>query len=182
LLRSSTNLDEFYYEMYWTGTMELEVSEDGETTDVEMITRVYLKEGLMRIETDYMGYTSVEIYDEDAFYYLDDESKIAYMSPLELVDEPVTLDAYVDDVDESNIHYVGKETVQGVSCHVMECKGLYTGFNLKMWLHEEYGFPMRVESSNDGDNLLVMELTEFQVGSLSDDLFKVPEEYLIDES
>ena len=85
---------------------------------------------------------------------------------------------FTNDVDETDMTYVGKEMLNGVSCHVVESTKLEEGYHVKMWLHEEYGFPMKMESYNkDGSEAFVMEVTDFKVGDLSDALFEVPEDY-----
>lgn len=88
------------------------------------------------------------------------------------------MDDFISDVDEIDMNYVGKETYKGVSCIVVESTKLEEGCHVKMWLHEEYGFPMKMESHNkDGSEAFVMEVTDFKVGDLSDALCEVPEGY-----
>lgn len=166
------NLDEFYYEMKVSGLGE----DDG-------TTRMYMKEGLMRIESEIMGQGFMMIYSEDAFFTLDPQSKTAIKMPMDQVDnedrEVVTMEDMVDDLDGENMTYLGKETVNGISCHVVESREQSSGNQMKMWLHEEYGMPMKIESKSGTDEIYVMEVTDFKTGNLSDDLFELPEGYEI---
>ncbi len=170
LFENGKGMDEFFYEMKVSG-----MGEEDSTTGI------YIKGKLMRMEGEAMGQRFMMIYDEDAFYTLDPQSKTAIKMPLGMEDEEdsdtPTLDDFTDDVDKSNMNYLGKETINGVSCHVVESKDLNNDYEVKMWLHEEYGFPMRVESKMENDKIYISEVTDFQVGNISDDLFEIPEDY-----
>ncbi len=171
LFAKGKELDEFYYEMKVSGLGE----DDG-------LTRMYMKEGLMRIESEVMGQSFMMIYSEDAFYTLDPQSKTAIKMPIgdegNEDREVVTMDDFAENLDDENMNYVGKETVNGISCLVVETKEQNSDNQVKMWLHEEYGIPMKIETSGS-DNVHVMEVTDFKTDSLSDDLFKLPEGYQI---
>lgn len=170
LFTNGKDMDEFFYEMNVSG-----MGEEDSTTGI------YIKGKLMRVESEAMGQRFMMIYNEEAFYTFDPQSKTAMKMPLgmgnEEEGETPTLDDFTDDVDKSNMNYVGKETINGVSCHVVESKDLNTGYEVKMWLHEEYGFPMRIETKMEDDEVFISEVTDFQVGNISDDLFEIPEDY-----
>lgn len=172
LFTSGKDMDEFYYEMKVTGMGEEEYT-----------TKMYIKEGLMRMESEVMGQSVMMIYTEDAFYTLDPQSKTAIKMPMGLDEDEErdipTLEDFTDDLDEGSMNYLGKETINGISCHVVETRDLSDDNQVKMWLHEEYGFPMRIESRTEQDTLHVSEVTDFKVGNLSDDLFEMPEGYQI---
>lgn len=173
LFGSGKDMAEVYYEMQVTGM-------GSENT----ISRMYMKGTKMRAESEVMGQTFVMIHGEDALYILDASSKTAMKMPLgedsEGEQDTFTMDDFTSDVDETDMTYVGKETLNGVSCYVVESTKLEEGYHVKMWLHEEYGFPMKMESHNkDGSEAFVMEVTDFKVGDLSDALFEVPEGYEI---
>jgi outer membrane lipoprotein-sorting protein len=170
LFENGKDMDEFFYEMNVSGMGEEDTT-----------TGIYIKGKLMRIEGEAMGQRFMMIYNEDAFYTLDPQSKTAIKMPMGMEDEEdrdtPTLDDFTQDVDENSMNYVGKETINGVSCHVVESKNLNSDYQVKMWLHEEYGFPMRVESKMENDEIYISEVTDFQVGNISDDLFEIPEDY-----
>ena len=172
LFENGKDLDEFFYEMNVSG-----MGEEDSTTGI------YIKGKLMRIEGEAMGQRFMMIYDEETFYTLDPQSRTAIKMPMGMEDEEdrdtPTLDDFTQDVDENSMNYVGKETINGVSCHVVESKNLNSDYQVKMWLHEEYGFPMRVESKMENDEIYISEVTDFQVGNISDDLFEIPEDYEI---
>ncbi|HBT19037.1 MAG TPA: hypothetical protein DEA52_03170, partial [Clostridiaceae bacterium] len=72
-----------------------------------------------------------------------------------------------------------KESLRGITCHVVETKDEVEGITMKMWLHEDYGFPMKIETTMVEGGTSVMDVTDFQVGGLSDALFEVPEDYAV---
>ena len=172
LFTGGREMDEFYYEMKVTGMGEEDYT-----------TKMYMKSGLMRMESEIMGQSAIMIYTEDAFYTLDPQTMTAIKMPTEMNEEEErdvpTLEDFTADVDESSMNYLGKETINGITCHVVESREIASDYQVKMWLHEEYGFPMRVETRMENDEVYVSEVTDFKVGDLSDDLFEVPEGYQI---
>lgn len=173
LFGSGRALAEIFYEMKVTGV-----------GNEDVLSRIYMKNGQMRAESESMGQTFAMIQAEDAMYMLDGSSKTAMKIPLggnsPISQDPVTIDDFTKDVDDLSMRYLGKETVNGIVCHVVETVDQDGEHQVKMWLHEDYGFPLRVESqAKDGSEAVLMEVTDFKVGGLSDDLFKVPEDYEI---
>ena len=170
LYKDGKAMDEFFYEMSVSG-MGMPAS----------ITRMYTKGGLMRMESEVMGTTYVMIYEEEAFYTLDPSTKTAMKMPLTMEEdtEVLTLDEFTQDVDETRFGYLGKESLRGITCHVVETKDEVEGITMKMWLHEDYGFPMKIETTMAEGGTSVMDVTDFQVGGLSDALFEVPEDYAV---
>jgi len=173
LFGSGQAMDEMYYEMTMTG---LEV--DGGKT------RIWLKGGRMRSETEMGGQLFIMIYDDEAVYTLDTQSKMAMKISADMgMDEtmdPYTADDFTGDVDGQNLQYLGRESVNGVPCHVVQSVDTESGHGVKMWLHEDYGFPMRVESlSTNPDEQYTMEVTAFEVGNVADSQFDIPSDYQI---
>jgi outer membrane lipoprotein-sorting protein len=175
LFGSGQSLDELYYEMTMTG-----LQMDGVTS------RIWLKGERMRAETEMTGQQFIMIYDTDAVYTLDTQEKTAIKMPtdagmgMDASMEPVTADDFTTDVDDQNFQYLGQETINGVMCHVVQSVDRETDDGVKMWLHADYGFPMRVESlSDDPEEQYVMDVTDFRVGSVSDDQFTIPSDYEI---
>lgn len=173
LFGSGQALDEMYYEMIMTG---LEV--DGAKT------RIWLKSGRMRSESEMGGQLFIMIYDDEAVYTLDPQSKMAMKISADMgMDEtmdPYTADDFTGDVDDQNLQYLGRESVNGIPCHVVQSVDTESGHGVKMWLHENYGFPMRVESlATNPDEQYTMEVTEFKVGNVADSQFDIPSDYQI---
>ncbi len=173
LFGSGQAMDEVYYEMTMSG---LEV--DGATT------RIWMKGGHMRSESEMEGQLFIMIYDDEAVYTLDPQSKTAMRIAADMgmdeTMEPYTSDDFTGDVDDQNLEYLGRENVNGIPCHVVQSIDTESGQGVKMWLHEDHGFPMRVESlATNPDEQYTMEVTEFEVGNVADSQFDIPSDYQV---
>ncbi len=172
LFKSGQNLDQLAYTMKLTGYGEEPIT-----------TKVWMKNGKMRFESAILDQTVISIMNEDAFYTISVNDKMAMKMPLDSVNNPsgntVSLDDVTENVDFSSFKYIGKEKINGVNCLVVENNNDDLG-TTKMWLHEKYGIAMRMETvAKDQVGSFTMEVTEFSVGEVSDDLFNVPEGYEI---
>lgn len=175
LFGSGRSLEELYYEMVVSGKgME------------QATTRIHMKGERMRMEGEAMGQRFIMIHLEDAFYTLDPSTKTGMKLPRTLEaddddeEDAFTLESITEGVDASTLRYVGKETVRGVSCHIVESREIETGHRVRMWLHETHGFPMKTETvADNGEVQLLMEVTEFEVGNIAEALFVIPEDYQI---
>jgi len=164
-------LNEMFYEMKLTGP------EIGTTE-----TSIWLKNDRMRSESFMMGQHFIMIYDTEAVYTLDPGEKTAIKMPMDMgfddSMDPITADDLTSDVDAESLTYLGMEEYNGLICHVVQSTDRDTGHGVKMWLHPEYGFPMKVQSlSPNPEEEYLMEVTNFQVGNVSDDKFVVPSDY-----
>ncbi|MDA8096172.1 MAG: hypothetical protein RDV00_00565 [Clostridia bacterium] len=67
--------------------------------------------------------------------------------------------------------YPGQDTVDGKKCSVY--KTTDEGSKAKVWLWEEYGFPIRVESLADGQTVVV-EYKNIKVDDIPASMFELP--------
>lgn len=164
----------FYYEM----TMESE--EMGSYT-----TQIWIMDEKMRSEGEWEGQMFVTIQDEEHYYTLDPNTMTAMRFPIEesdtmmddFDDEP-RIDEFAVDEDWENLSYEGEETLNGVQTYVIIDRSDEAEY--KMWIHQEYGIPMRMESSGASpEDDYVMEVTNLQVGEVSDEDFEIPDDYEI---
>lgn len=172
LFKSGKELKEITYTMEMIGYGEQ-----------PFLTKVWLKNNKMRFESTIMGQTVISIINEDAFYSISVNEKMAMKMPMVDMDNPLentfSLDDVTEDVDFNSFKYLGKEKVNGVTCLVVESNDESVGV-IKMWLHEKYGLAMKMETSiRDQQGAFVMEVKDFSVGNISDDVFEVPEGYQI---
>ena len=173
LFSSGQELDEVYYVM----TMS--------TNEIDpFISRIWIKGDRMRAETEMMGQQFITIYDINAVYTLEPGEQVAIrMAPGFGMDESMdafTADDLTSTFDTERFEYMGTEMYNGLNCHVVRSVDLETGQAIEIWLHPDYGFPMRVETlSDDPDEQYLMEVTEFQTGGIPDTMFTVPDGYEI---
>lgn len=174
LFRTGRSLEELHYEMSHTGV-----------TEGPMVTEIWIKGKNMKSETEVMDNKIIMIMNDEGMYTLTEDEKVALKIPLgdlteQFRKDTYSIEDYTENVEDAELIYKGKESVNGVSCHVVESKSEdYLG-GVRMWLHEEYGFPMRMESIDaDQEGSFTMEVTSFVTGNVSDDEFLIPEDYQI---
>ena len=173
LFSSGQELDEVYYVMTMS-TSEMD----------PFISRIWIKGDRMRAETEMMGQQFITIYDINAVYTFEPGEQVAIrMAPGFSMDESMdafTADDLTSTFDTERLEYVGTEMYNGLLCHVVRSIDLETGQAIEIWLHPDYGFPMRVESlSDDPEGQYLMEVTEFETGDIADNMFTVPDGYEI---
>lgn len=76
-----------------------------------------------------------------------------------------------EDVDTANAVYVGKEKLDGKTCLVYEMTA--EGAKEKMWVWEENGLPLRIESESEGQKT-ILEYQNIKVGDIDDKMFQLP--------
>lgn len=80
---------------------------------------------------------------------------------------------YSDNAASEDIKTVGKETIDGLSCIVLNIVDKENKEEYKMWVSEKYGIPVRVEST-DENGKSVIEYKNIKVGSVQDSEFELP--------
>ena len=79
---------------------------------------------------------------------------------------------YIGDTDADTMLFTGRETFDGKECLVYETD--YEGGKGKMWIWEEAGMPLRIETSS-GSDTIVVEFLNFNIGNVEDSMFQIPE-------
>ncbi len=174
-----SNLDEpaeYYYEQ----TIE--------TGDYTSTQNFWFKGENMKIEGEQDGVPYILIWTEDSMTNLDPESKTAYRSTYVEDTEGDSIEGLsgfgdTDNFDFENdesFKYLGKETVNGEPCYVIESTFSEDNTLSKVWIHEEYGIAMKTEVSGGTEEMnAVMEVSNLKIGGVSDDEFIIPDDYEI---
>lgn len=81
---------------------------------------------------------------------------------------------YACGIDLQRAKVVETTTYNGMKCKAVVITDRDGKEEMKMWISEEYGLPLRVESNETGVKN-VMEYKNLKVGPLPDDTFKLPE-------
>ena len=174
---SSINVDklELHYEMKFTG-----FNED------YMTSKVWIKDGRTRTESNFEGENSIIIDTEDETYILRPDEKIAFILSYddyedEIFDDELLDDNFVDYDYLMDMTYLRTEKVNGHTCHVFLDETLKDeGMISTLWIHKDYGIPMKIETTSQWDNeSYVMEIIKLEAGRISNDLFVVPSDYTI---
>jgi outer membrane lipoprotein-sorting protein len=146
-------------------------------TGQEPITMtIYRKGNKMRQEMSTAGIEVVSIIDGDAqkMYTLMAEQKMATEMPYTYgVMDAFTWQAY-DSILKYSPDKLGTESIDGKSCVIV---GWNSGdSSVKYWIWKEKGIPLKIETTM-GKTSTVMEYGNIDFSNISDDLFKVPEDY-----
>lgn len=81
---------------------------------------------------------------------------------------------YTEGMDMSTVSLLESTIYDGVKCKVISVKEKDNKAQMKMWVREDYGIPIRVETTEPEGGTVVMEYKNLKVGSLSSDLFQLP--------
>lgn len=110
---------------------------------------------------------------ENAVYMYQPEMNQAIVMPMEDSDVDTTSPKdYLGESNPENMMFSSKETFDGKECLVYETD--YEGGKGKIWIWEEYGMPLRVETVS-GQDTIVVEFLNFEIGNVDDSVFQLPE-------
>jgi outer membrane lipoprotein-sorting protein len=147
------------------------ISEGGSGQALE--GKMYLKGMKQRMEMTTEEGQMIQIVDleaKKAFSYMPDQ-QMAFEVDLSQLESPETPSDYVDKADTVNAKNLGKEEINGMQCHKYSIEDEES--SVVYWVHDEYGLPVKIETTA-GDVVTTMELKNFEVGNIGDDLFKLP--------
>lgn len=108
-----------------------------------------------------------------AYTYMPDQG-MAFEVDLNELESSESPKDYVDNTQTEGAEYLGKEEVNGVQCSKWSVKAQgEEDAKVLMWLHNEYGLPVKVETTV-GDIVSVVEYNNIEVGDIPDDMFTLP--------
>jgi len=133
-------------------------------------THVWIKGNKMRMEMTVEGETIITLLDMDAhtmyMYYPDQNMamKVTYEPAESAVDEAQAITDY-------NPVIIGHEPLDGKMCLVVE----YTieGVTARMWIWEDYGFPIKVVSTTS-EGTVTVEYKNIEFTAIDDSVFELP--------
>ena len=123
------------------------------------------------------GETMVQIIDMDAgeaYSYMPDQN-MAFKIDISEINQTDTPMDYVEGTDTAEAEYLGEDAVDGISCHVWKVAGIDDSSQCKMWVHGDYGIPVKVEITGPEGNVSLMEYKNITIGELPDETFTLPE-------
>lgn len=152
-------------------------------------TRLWMMDDKMRMESEWDGQVFISIQDGENFYTLDPTTMTAMKFPMDdeeveedPIDDQVQLEDFMVDDEWDTLAYVKEETLNGVKTYVVTDSLNDEGTEYKMWIHQEYGIAVRIESSGPNpDDDFVMSVNNLEVGKVTDADFEIPEEYEVME-
>ena len=157
------------------------VTYDSEITMKEMTinSRVWTEKGKVKIENSSQNKKIIMYYDGDDMYQYDPSTNTAMKFPVKAMEgkgqqKPNHSD-YSDHIAPDSLKTLEKVTYEGVKCRVISYNMKNGESAVKMWVSEEYGFPMRMEmTTKDGEKFTTVN-KNIKIGSLPSETFKLPD-------
>lgn len=142
----------------------------------EITHKMWVKEGNMRSEMENPAggepILSIINKDEGFVYVYHPEVNYAVQMPLDQADMDTTSPQdYLSGSDPDSMLFTGRETFDGKECLVYGTD--YEGGKGKMWIWEEAGMPLRIETTSGSDTVVVGFLN-FTIGNVDDAMFQLP--------
>jgi len=142
---------------------------------------VWFEKGKMRQEMSVQGRKMTMIYDGDTMYQYDPITKTgmkfnvkemqALAGQTRKPDSPANYDEYMN---KDTLKVVENAVLDGVKCKVTTYTTKDNKSQVKMWVREDYGVPMRQEITT-GEDKIVTEYKNMKIGALPADTFKLPD-------
>jgi outer membrane lipoprotein-sorting protein len=130
----------------------------------------------MKMESTTEGQKGVTIIDGDTILTYDPQQNVAYKITSDMTEQFKTPSEYVQDAKVNMENWKTLETTvyDGVKCRVISISAMNGQDEMKMWVREDYGIPVRVETKSANGDTVVIEYKNMKIGALPEDTFKLP--------
>ncbi|RJQ26825.1 MAG: outer membrane lipoprotein carrier protein LolA [Peptococcaceae bacterium] len=139
--------------------------------------KVWLQGNKIKTDATVAGKQMISFFDGDSntiVTYYPDQNKAVKLSADKQPKTVLTPGEYTGGVDLNKAKVLETVDYDGVRCRVVAVSGAGSGEEVRMWVREDYGLPIRVEVASAAGGKTVMEYKNLQVGSLPPDTFKLP--------
>lgn len=137
---------------------------------------VWIQGRKIKTEATVGGQRIISIYDGDtniAYTYCPDRNRAIKFSA-EAGAKNETPGVYTGRISLDGARILTKGVCGGVLCKVMAVVGPESGDQIKIWMREDYGLPIRMEITAPDGSKTLMEYKKMQVGPLPPDNFELP--------
>lgn len=142
--------------------------------------KVWMQGNKMKTESVFNGETMISFFDGDTntiITYYPAQNKAMKLTSDQAEKQNAISDTpidYTEDIDTTSVKVLETTVYDGVKCKVVEITEKDSKVVSKMWIREDYGIPIRVETTDPTFGKSVMEYKNMKIGSISADVFKVP--------
>jgi outer membrane lipoprotein-sorting protein len=145
-------------------------------TGEKLTHKMWVKGGNMRSEMENPGggapTLSIINMEEDMVYIYQQETNFAMQMPIKESDVDTTSPKdYFNKSDPEGLLFTSREIFDNKECLVYETN--YEGGQGKIWIWEEGGMPLRVETTS-GTETIIVEFLNFTIGNIDDSMFQLP--------
>lgn len=130
-----------------------------------------------RAETVIDGQKVITIYDrknEIVYSYYPQRKEAVKMPAEDTPDLVAAPEEYLQGILDDRINLLGDTKYRGVPCRLILAQDPQSQAHIKLWVRTDWGFPLRVESTDPDGNSCVVEYTNMQVASQASSLFRLP--------
>lgn len=130
----------------------------------------------MRMESTVEGQKMITIADGQSFIGYNPDQNMAYKISVDQTQQAKTPAEYLKEASVETEKFKTLETTvyEGMKCRVVSLEGTTGQEQMKMWISEDYGIPVRVETVTVDGSKTVIEYKNLKVGKLPEDTFKLP--------
>lgn len=149
------------------------ISEKGNTA---LNSKVWIQGSKMKFEVTIDGQNMITILDGDSVIGYNPDEKTAFKLPIDKAKQSKTPNDYLKEANSQSDKLKSQETIvyDGVKCRVISLAAPDGKEITKMWVREDYGIPVKVETVGTEGNKNVLEYKNIKVGPLPEDIFKLP--------
>jgi outer membrane lipoprotein-sorting protein len=149
------------------------------TGGVQSRGKVWMQNDKVRMETILQGQQMILLYDgETIFQYMPHANIALKIVAKELQGQtpkkPLTPTGLVANMDKETLQIVETNVYEGQRCRIISFLHKDNKERMKIWISEEYGIPIKVESMGAEGKPAVSEFKNIKPGPLSLDIFKLP--------
>ncbi|MGQ9532610.1 MAG: LolA family protein [Desulfotomaculales bacterium] len=147
------------------------------TASGEMKGKVWLQGNRIKTDAAVAGQRMISFFDGDTntiITYYPDRNKAVRLSAENQPRTVLTPGEYAGGVDPGKAKVLETVVYDGVRCRVVAVPGADDREEVRMWVREDYGIPVRVEVTSASGEKTVMEYKNLQVGPLPPDTFELP--------
>lgn len=144
--------------------------------ETKLSGKFWIQGSKMKTEMMAEGKKMITIFDGNTIYnYIPDQNMAMKMTPDKAKKNQTPLD-YANDAESKGDKVKVLETTvyEGVKCKVVSIASADGKEQTKMWIREDYGIPVRVESTEPGGEKTVLEYKNLKVGPQPADTFNLP--------
>lgn len=138
--------------------------------------KISIQENKMRMESTVEGQKMIMIADGQSYFSYNPDQKTAFKVSADQTNQTKTPAEYLKEASTETDKFKTLETTdyEGVKCRVISLEGANGQEQMKMWIREDYGIPVRVETVAADGSKTVIEYKNLKIGTLPEDTFKLP--------
>ena len=150
------------------------VSEKG---NLALNNKVWMQGNKLKIEVTVEGQTMITFIDGDSVIGYNPDEKTAFKLSIDSSKQAKTPNDYLKEADSQTdkFKFLEATVYDGVKCRVISSSGPDGKELTKMWIREDLGIPVKVETFGPNGNISTLEYKNMKVGPLPVETFKLPD-------